>query len=115
MAFELFVSERERGLTGCAQINRGIVFVRDDLGEDPADLEAGRILTSRRVITFDGFIDAPESADHKRHLTGKFFKHVSEMLKIATDKELGLLRSDVERVVLSVDGVGNFLYLRFEA
>ena len=115
VAFEFFALECERGLAGCSQVNRGIVFVCDELSENPADLKTGRIVTSRSIITFDGFIDALESADPKRHLTGKFFKHVSQVLKIATDKELRLLRRDVERAVLSIDGVRDLLYLRFKA
>src|SRR5437016_3191652 len=114
VAVKFFAPERERSLASCAQINRRIVFVCDDFGENAADLQTRRTLAGRSVITFDGFVDAFESANLKRHLTGKFFKHVLEVLEIATDEELWLFGRDVERVILSIDGVGDFLYLRLE-
>src|SRR5437879_6421909 len=40
VAFELFVTYRERRLAGCAQINWRIFFVIDDFGEHAADLES---------------------------------------------------------------------------
>ena len=75
VAFEFLVAERQRSLAGCAQVNRRIVFVRDDFGENSAHLQAGRILTGGDVLAFDGFIDAFESANFERHRARKFFEH----------------------------------------
>src|SRR6266576_6906410 len=102
VAFQFLALERESGLAARAQINRQVVFACYDFSENPADLETGRILTGGGVIAFDGFVDAFQPANVERHLAGKFFKYVFEMLKIAADKKLRLFRSDIERAVLSV-------------
>src|SRR5215467_12044273 len=95
MVFEFSPLKGKRSLASCPQINRRIVAIRDYLGKDSAHLEAGRILASRTIIAFDGFIDSFQSADFERHLAGKFFKHVFEMLKIAADEQLRLFGCDV--------------------
>ncbi len=102
VAFEFFALKCERSFAGCPQINRQVVFACYHFSENPADLETGRIVTGRGVIAFDGFVDAFQSANFERHLAGKFFKHVFEMLKIAAHKKLRLFRGDIERAVLSV-------------
>ena len=114
VAFELFVAERQRRLASRPEIDRGIIFVGDDLVENTADLQAGRVFAGRDVLAFDGFVNAFESADHERHLVRKFFKHVSEMFEIATNEKLRLLGRDIERHIRRVDGVGNLLHLRLE-
>ena len=75
VAFEFLVVERQRRFAGCAQVNRRIVFVGDDFGENSTDLQAGRILTGRNVLAFDCFVDAFESTNFKRHRARKFFQH----------------------------------------
>src|SRR5438105_7878038 len=40
VVFELFATDRERRLTGCAQINGRVLFVSDDFGEYAADLKS---------------------------------------------------------------------------
>src|SRR5262249_36950948 len=110
VALEFLVVECQRTLARCAQVNRRIVFVGDDLGENSTHLQAGRILTGRNVLAFDGFIDAFESTNLKRHRAGEFLEHTPQMRKIAADKKLRLFCGDVERASLRIDGVGDLLY-----
>jgi hypothetical protein len=106
--------EGQRSLTRGSQINRRIVFVRDDLRENAAHLQAGRILAGRNVLAFDRLVDAFQSANLIGHPARKFFKHVFQMLKIAADEKLRLARCDVERYVHRVNGVGDLLHLGLE-
>src|SRR5215472_4791902 len=110
MALEFVVVERQRSFAGCAHVNRRIVFVGDSLGENSTHLQAGRILTSRNVLAFDGFIDAFKSANLKRHRACKFLEHTPQMRKIGADKKLRLFCGDVERASLRMDRVGDLLY-----
>ena len=114
VAFEFLALKCECSFAGCSQINRRIIFVCYDFSENSADLETGRILTGRSVVTFDSFVNTFESANFERHLAGKFFRYIFEMLKIAADKKLRLFRGDIERAILSVDRVGDFLYLQLQ-
>ena len=115
VAFEFFVLERQRGLAGCPQINRGIGFVRDDFGENSADLQAGRIFARRSVIAFDCLVDAFEAANLECHFARKFFQDILEVLEIAADKKLRLFGGDIERLIHRVDGVGDLLHCRLKA
>ncbi len=76
VAFEFLVAKRQCRLARCAQVNRRIVFVGDDFGENAADLQAGRILTGGGVLAFDCLVDSFESTNLVGHLASKFFEYV---------------------------------------
>src|ERR1044071_10192632 len=83
VAFQFHVAERQRTLAARAQVNGRIIFVRDDLRENSAYLQARRILTGRNVLAFDGFVNAFKTSRLISHLAGKFFErseeHTSEL------------------------------------
>ena len=111
---KFLVPERERAGPGRAQIDR-VVLVGNHLGENSGDLQAGRILTRRGVLAFDGLGHSRETADTERHLAGKLLQHFCELLEIARDKKLRLLRRDVERHIRRVDRIRDLLHMRLEA
>src|SRR6476619_1105252 len=62
----------------------------------------------------DRFVDAFETTNHKRHLFRKFLKHIPEMLEIAADEELRLLRRDIESRLCRLNRIWDFLHVWLE-
>ena len=112
---EFLLREGERARASGAQINRRAIFIREHFGDDAAHLETGGILTGGGVLAGDRFVDAFESADAESHSAGEFFEHIGEVLEIAADEELRLLRGDVEGGVGRLDRIPDLLHVRLKA
>ena len=67
------------------------------------------------LLAVDRLLNSLEAADAEGHLAGELLQHIGELLEIAGHKKLRLLRRDIERHVLRVDRVGDFLHVRLEA
>jgi hypothetical protein len=58
VAFEFFVTERQRRLASRPEIDRGMVCVGDDLVKNTADLQAGRVFAGCDILAFNGLVNA---------------------------------------------------------
>ena len=60
-------------------------------------------------------LERGQPTDPVSHSTGELLQHVHQMLEIAADKQLRLPRCDIERGILCLNRVRNFLHVRFQA
>src|SRR5438045_2302482 len=104
VSIEFLIAEGKCCLARGTQVTGRIAFIDDHFSEHAAHLESGRILAGGHVLAFDGLVDTFQAANLKGHRVREFFQHASEMLKVAAYKELRLLRGDIERISLRVDG-----------
>ena len=94
MPGQFLVSVGKRGRPVRSQIDRLVLRIGQDLGEDAGDLQPGGVIDrSRYCGTRSLSVDAVEPANRERHLSRKLLEDVREMLEVAADEELRLLSS----------------------
>src|SRR5437868_14187183 len=94
MAIKLFVGDGKRSWADRSQVNRLMLGVRHDVGENATDLQLTRVLSRRRIFAFNRFVDSGQPTDTVSHSTGELLQHVPQMLEVTANKQLRLPRCD---------------------
>src|SRR6266404_408110 len=105
MAIKLLVGDGKRSWSGRSQVNRFMLGIRHDVRENATDLQPARVLSRRRILAFNRFVDSGQPTDAVCHGTSELLQHFPQVLEIAADKQLRLPRCDIEWGILCLNRV----------